>query len=260
MRQLKVQVERVVRPICASIRRKMKMREELLGHLTASYQEALANGLKEEDAIRHALERFGDPAVLRAELQASVPAYERVLYSRLPFHDRIITTGHRLLWRRNNESVLYHALRVWLFNAICIAGLDALLFAFQAAALGAIRTVPLAKGAVFAAAFHGVPLVCSFLYVVFLDEIQDALQTVGSSVRRVARIGGWCLLSSGMTLGAGMSIRLIISNQLNCSSPQLFWEFVAACVLIPGMLVWHSIALVPEQKRREEWEDLVLDA
>ena len=179
MRQLKVQVERVVRPVHASTRRKMKMREELLGHLTASYQEGLANGLKEEDAVRHALERFGDPAVLRADLQASVPAVERMLYSPFPLHGRIIKARQGLR-RGDDESVLHHAWRVWLFNASCIVGLDAFLFAFQAVALGGIQTVPLRMCALFTAAFHGVPLACSFLYVVFLEQIQDALKTADS--------------------------------------------------------------------------------
>jgi hypothetical protein len=73
MRQLRVQVERVVRPVRASVGRKMKMREELLAHLTACYQDGLANGLKEEDAVRQALERFGDPAVLRAAACSALP-------------------------------------------------------------------------------------------------------------------------------------------------------------------------------------------
>jgi len=257
VRQLKAQVERVVHPVRASVGRKMKMREELLGHLTTSYEEGLANGLKEEEAIRRALERFGEPAVLRAELQASVPVVEGILYFAIPFHSRITEAG-RTLWKGDDESALRHAWRLCgSVLAACLPyllGAYALLFGYLAAT-GTARS-SLSECWRFVTAFHGASLVCFFLYIVFLDEVQQALQTAGSSLHRAARIGAWCVPAIAMVLGSGMGVWIIVGKP----SPHVTWQLlVAVSVLVPGMLVCPAIALTADRKRREEWESLILD-
>lgn len=77
MKALRVQVERVVRPIRAHERRKDRMREELLAHLTGMYDEELRRTGDEQRAAAEAIRRFGDAAALSGELQASIPALER---------------------------------------------------------------------------------------------------------------------------------------------------------------------------------------
>ncbi len=77
MKALRVQVERVVRPVRASSRRKDRMREELLAHLLRLYDEELSRSGNPETATAAAISRFGDAAQLTRELQDSVPAYER---------------------------------------------------------------------------------------------------------------------------------------------------------------------------------------
>ncbi|MBI5094655.1 MAG: hypothetical protein HZB26_19745 [Candidatus Hydrogenedentes bacterium] len=84
METLRIHVERVVRPIRASVRRKNTMREELLGHLTRKAQTSLSNGATEADACAAAVEQLGDPSVLRQELQATVPRLERLMYAHMP--------------------------------------------------------------------------------------------------------------------------------------------------------------------------------
>jgi hypothetical protein len=84
MNEFMVLVERAVRPVRAEPRRKMRMRQELLAHLTASYEEELARRGDEAAAREAAAQRFGDPAAIARELQATVPAWERLLHAPVP--------------------------------------------------------------------------------------------------------------------------------------------------------------------------------
>ena len=79
MKRLKICVERAVRPVRALDGRKDAMREELLAHLTAIYREELEATGDEAAAVEAAMRRFGQPAELTGELEASVPRMERVL-------------------------------------------------------------------------------------------------------------------------------------------------------------------------------------
>ncbi len=76
--QLKIIVERVVRPVRASMRRKRKMREELLAHVTAVFAEESAKSGDERAALEQTEQRFGKPAQLANELQQSVPASDAI--------------------------------------------------------------------------------------------------------------------------------------------------------------------------------------
>jgi hypothetical protein len=79
MKELMVHVERAVRAVHASPARKRRMRQELLAHLTGLVEEEKARGGDERQALARALQRFGDPAGLSRDLQASVPRLERWL-------------------------------------------------------------------------------------------------------------------------------------------------------------------------------------
>jgi hypothetical protein len=73
-------VERVVRPVRAGIRHKRRMRDELLAHLAAIYDEEQALLRDPAAALKAAAGRLGDPAELARELQDAVPARERLAY------------------------------------------------------------------------------------------------------------------------------------------------------------------------------------
>jgi hypothetical protein len=79
MKELMAHVERAVRAVHASPARKRRMRQELLAHLTVLVEEEKARGGDERQALARALQRFGDPADLSRDLQASVPRLERWL-------------------------------------------------------------------------------------------------------------------------------------------------------------------------------------
>jgi hypothetical protein len=73
-RELMKAVERVVRPVRASLARKRRMREELMAHVTALLDEEAPRPNAEGDALSRAVRRLGDPAELTVQLQQSVPA------------------------------------------------------------------------------------------------------------------------------------------------------------------------------------------
>lgn len=77
--QMKI-VERVVRPVLANSARKRRMRDELLTHLSAIYDDELVRSGDPAVAANAAAERFGDPAELTVELQSTVPQHERLVY------------------------------------------------------------------------------------------------------------------------------------------------------------------------------------
>jgi hypothetical protein len=75
--QLKIIVERAVRPVRATIGRKRKMREELLAHVSAVFEEEAKLG-DEAAALERTAQRFGAPDLLTRQLQAAVPARDRM--------------------------------------------------------------------------------------------------------------------------------------------------------------------------------------
>src|SRR5580765_962303 len=78
---LRKQVERAVRPVHATEQRKLRMREELLAHLTAIYVEEQSRLADETAALAASRERFGDPAELTAELNRSVSRWQRFAWA-----------------------------------------------------------------------------------------------------------------------------------------------------------------------------------
>jgi hypothetical protein len=73
-------VERAVRPLHASTQRKRKMREELLAHLSAIYDQERVELHNPAAAQAAAAARFGNPDELADQLQAALPFHERVSY------------------------------------------------------------------------------------------------------------------------------------------------------------------------------------
>ena len=76
--ELKIIVERAVRPVRASTARKRKMREELLAHVVGVFEEEGAKLGDDRAALERTALRFGNPAEVTGQLQESVPARDAV--------------------------------------------------------------------------------------------------------------------------------------------------------------------------------------
>jgi ClpA/ClpB-like protein len=74
--QMKI-VERAVRPVRASTLRKRVIREELLAHLSAIYEQEKTRLRDPAAALDAAAGRFGEPAGLARELESALPKLER---------------------------------------------------------------------------------------------------------------------------------------------------------------------------------------
>ena len=98
--QMKI-VERAVRLVRATSVRKLKMREELLAHLTDIYEQEHTRLSDPVQATEAAACRFGDPVELAHELQTIVPWY-----------DRYEATLDRWFGRRAQESTVRFVTRV----------------------------------------------------------------------------------------------------------------------------------------------------
>jgi hypothetical protein len=147
MKELMVHVERAVRAVHASPARKRRMRQELLAHLTGLVEEEKARGGDEQEALSRALQRFGDPAGLSRNLQASVPHTERWL--------------SRWLFRGPGESGLRHGVRIAVLSAAAVFVLYNLLPLIGVAAgekWSDVRIGPAALGVVEAYVFLSVLL------------------------------------------------------------------------------------------------------
>lgn len=73
MHQLEIHVDRILASLQASPQRKLEIRTELLQHLLEAYEEEFARTSDADRACARALERLGDPAKLRRDLQAGIP-------------------------------------------------------------------------------------------------------------------------------------------------------------------------------------------
>lgn len=78
--QLMLVVERAVRPVRATIARKRRMRDELLGHLVAIFADEQRRCGDEQAALEAAKGRFGEPRELTDELRSTVPRWDRIGY------------------------------------------------------------------------------------------------------------------------------------------------------------------------------------
>ena len=159
MKRLHAEVERVVAPLHANPWRKNRIREELLAHLTALYEDEVTRSAEPSQALASALARFGEPAELTRNLQASVPLAERVLWYRFP--------GNAWKDRRPAETAIAHIFRTARYAAACIAISNLVLIGVVAviAKFASRRPVPEKPPLVNVAAFLAL---CAFVQCVMI--------------------------------------------------------------------------------------------
>ncbi len=112
MKALRISVERIVRPLHASELRKDRIREELLSHITAAFDEERAAGFAEPEAAARAAQRLREPPTVTRRLQASIPKSERIMFYPLPYSQAL----RRFVWTRiqprAGESALVWSVRI----------------------------------------------------------------------------------------------------------------------------------------------------
>jgi hypothetical protein len=112
--QLKIIVERAVRPVRASTLRKRKMREELLAHVSGVFEEESAVLEDDRAALERTALRFGNPTAVTNQLQETVSVGDSIM---------------RFWEGRPEESTLRGALRLaWVFEVFVLFICGAVVF------------------------------------------------------------------------------------------------------------------------------------
>lgn len=115
-RELKVLVERVVRPLPIPLERQKRLRAEFLEHLQAVYAEELARDDDSDAAIARTGTRFGDPTALSQELRGTVHWWERWK-----------SRAQLVIGQRAEESVTHYVWRVMRWYVVIVFGLMGML-------------------------------------------------------------------------------------------------------------------------------------
>lgn len=260
--QLKIIVERAVRPVRASTGRKFKMREELLGHLCGVFEEESARNVEDRIALERTSLRFGNPAEITSQLQDSVSAMDCIL---------------RRLEAPPGESMLRGALRfAWIEAVIsCLAlGAAVLAIGFTSAWSGE-ELMAMASSFAFLPFWLFMPL--WLLGIAFIAHwLEPSLQgdapltgwpRVGlirmcasvwaaRPVRIAIIVGGFCLLVLAGTGGFRWPLHRAEWDRASTLGLCLLITVLASCSVL---VAWALVQTVAERRRRhEEWSRLPL--
>lgn len=242
--QLKIIVERVVHPVRTTTPRKRKMREELLAHVTAVFEEE-AKLHEESVALARTAERFGDGDELTRQLQAAVPASDAPAYCAESFVG--FATREPVLRRAWRYAVAVGVFcACWLAAFILVIGLISGSWSewVTLARLPSILAPVWAATLIFVATFleHG---------------MRQALFGLGGrSWPRAIVIGllAW-LLVPGLVLAWSIAVSGVFLASLLDTLPLFLTGALA-----PIALVITVTALISEIRYIDEWANLPIDA
>jgi hypothetical protein len=241
--QLKVLVERAVRPVSAALRNKQKMREEMLAHVIAVFEQELHATGDEAAALARTAERFGDPAELTDQLQATVPA--RDTFDRLL--DRV--------WFRPGEPTLRRAVRHALLLDLLALAYMAAMFALLYGAVGDLLggRLPAAAMVVYTTSV----LLGMFFFVIGFTFLAEWLRRVldGRAGRAWLQVLLIAVASSLLVPGLGFALWL---DGTHANLRDLLVVFALGLV-VPGMVVHLAKALATRLRDHREWASLPLD-
>jgi hypothetical protein len=227
--RLKILIERAVRPIQASTSRKRLMREELLAHVTAVFEEEAARLGDDHLAIERTEQRFGNPADLTVQLQESVPASDR--------------------WARFLEQVFVGP------------GVSTLRLAFRYALLTLLPGAYLLTAFFFQGRLAEWPIVVAWAVLAFVGvflvrRMRDALFGPGGrSWRKAALVGAaaWLLLPC-----VTFAQCLTFSGDWRSSLLDVL-PLLAVALLAPAVLIGSVLAFPLDARAQHEWARLQID-
>ncbi len=240
---LRTSAERAVRPVRAAVARKRRMREELLAHLTAIFEEEAEKLSDEQAALDRAKERFGDAQELSAQIQGTVPWTEWFTY----FTERFILF-------REGESVLAHAAR----SAAFISGLFAINLLLVPLAL-MIRGRPQEIGRMEFAFFAACIVLSGLFFGMTLlgHGIREAMFR-GASARSLPLAVVYSLTSALLVPVGGFIIIWISTGDV--ASGYAHFRFLSwFAFLVPVVLIAAVRQIATEAWDDNEWESLQID-
>jgi hypothetical protein len=217
---------------------KQNMREELLAHVSAVFEEEVARLAGEPAALEQTARRFGDPAELTAQLQESVPTLDVV--------QRSLDRAADGACFRPGESTLRRAVRY----AIILA-----------AAAGLLLSIPLLLVRTAVGQWPAGVLWQTGLVVLISGYLGFTICIFESSLRRLA---GDRTRRSWLRLGLVLAGSTIVSMTLGLlaygvSPNKVFWVFTFT-VGLPAVLARGLAHEFTARKRyHEEWASLQIE-
>jgi hypothetical protein len=243
-KELKIGVERAVRPLWATAARKHRIREELLAHVTAIFDEELENHHDASVALRRAQERFGDPRQLTRQLQRTVPLWNRIAH-----------LGDVGSLSRPGESFLRVAGRITLLTLAANAVMPLVVLPIVHFA-GRPDDFPFTARVLLSIATLNIPLMIGF--ILLTDGMYCALFREPS--RRSWRSAAVCsLISLPFFPAIAFAWMFLITGNLAASVAQLPLAccFAPAAPLLFALLASQAVKFM---RREEEWASIELDA
>jgi hypothetical protein len=239
-----VAVERAVRPVRSSGRRKDRMREELLAHLTASYEEEFAR-LGDENAARaEAIRRFGEPAALTAELQASVPLKGWVEYQL-----------ERWFGWHAPESAVRYTFRLAVLILIVSVVLSTPVVLAVALSCSDFAIDGLTRLRI-GGTFLLVMSVDVFLLGLLYYKMRDALLGRMEVRRSLLRATGFALLFGLVLFTSGPAIAVLSLGDVASGVWLVLPDFLILASVGLGFALFYALVNGPAEIRHTEWECL----
>jgi hypothetical protein len=248
------------------------MRAELLAHLEHRVAEARSNGTSAEEAAAYAIGQLGEADALRAELQQTVPAIERIVSVGLPLK------GGADQWfdRRAGESLFHYAGIRTLYTSLMIFAIVPSIIFFDelpkwiAIASGQTSADPewLMRHAVLPVAIFSANAAVTFLVYVLSDVsgIREVLSRASpaGAVRKSIALG---------TFIAGYLVLLVVSAvwitvRLNPTPTHAQIERLTPVmgVLVPPLVLFFALGIpviawvmTKEHQHYEKWGRLKID-
>lgn len=244
--KLKVHVERIVRPIRAAEKDKLKMREELFAHALDAFEYECEQGANESLAVSRAIERLGHVEATQAGLQATVG-----------WESRYNAFCEKFVRRTQGVSLLKHACRMALLVGIFFMLYMSLLMipirlhellAWNSEGQTLVR-VMLGLGFLFGAATFACVVLGSFAYQLVGRKFSrrgDYLRTFGITLAMTLILGvlGW-----GFTYGVSFDVAVSIEIMQHWLVMSLA---VTACLFVAA---WCDVR---ERVKCNDWLELDL--
>ncbi len=237
--QLKIIVERAVRPVRARSSRLRRMREDLLAHAVAVFEEEFEQWHDEQAAARRVEQRMGDANVLSRRLQESVPVTELLTWR-----------FEHLLRMRHGERPIRRAARHGLLMFLTLGTVLLVIVVPILVAQDRTRELPLLLAITIV---HGG---LGFAFTLLTHGMREALYR--SSAR------SWC---RAILLGATSCLSIFAGMGLFCltalhdarpvlTDPVLLRSTLALAVLSPIGLIALAWQTAKDIRYAEEWGSL----
>jgi len=242
MNELKIFVERCVRPVILEESGKLRMRRELYAHASEAYAQESARTEDTQVALERTLERMGDPKQLTSELQDSIGTLDR-------------WTGHidALMHRPDKMPLWRYALRVTCYFGSPIVAVLLLLLCWR------IVTESLALSEWrFLGAMGVFWLFNLFVLSAIYGKVFDVLEQERWTGKRTLLTALLAVVTAGDVLVGGSLFTLLASGSVDFSRQVLpYWGILAGLGAVAMVVVsWLSVV---ELRGLKEWRELEIE-